>query len=166
MKKVSFLFSVAMTIGFSFSMYGQSVEFDDSKFQANKLTKASMAFKPIPLESAQSEQLDVTGWGAPSYIISNVASGLASSYEHSYRVSYPLTVAGNKSGYSLVFYGPHDKIPYSVEVENGKTTFYVPFSLHDNFKSKFEQAITLRKKVTVNLKLETNGYREASWKFN
>lgn len=144
----------------------QAVELDDAKFQANKLNKANMAFKPTVIESAQTEQIEITGWGAPSYIISNVASGLASSYEHSYRVSYPLTVTGNKAGYSLVFYGPHDKIPYSVEVENGKTTFYIPFSLHDNFKAKFEQALTLRKKVTVTLNMEVNGYREATWKFS
>lgn len=166
MKKISFLFSVVLVGAFSFSLQAQAVEFDDSKFQANKLTKANMAFKPIPVESAVSEQLDITGWGAPSYIISNTASGLPSSYEHSYRVSYPLMVAGNKTGYSLVFFGPYDKVPYSVEIANGKTTFYIPFSLHDNFKSKFEQAISLRKKVTVNLKMEVNGYREASWKFN
>jgi hypothetical protein len=156
---------IILVVSNVFTSFAQVIELDDLRSQNPKLTKSNMAFKPLPLESAQSEQLDVTGWGAPSYVISNTASGLASSYEHSYRVSYPLTVAGNKSGYSLVFYGPNDKIPYSVEVENGKTTFYIPFSLHDNFKTKFEQAITLRKKVMVNLKLEVSGYREASWKF-
>ncbi|MFZ9695595.1 MAG: hypothetical protein ACO3AY_06970, partial [Chitinophagaceae bacterium] len=63
MNKVSFLFSVVLVVGFSFSMYPQAVEFDDAKFQANKLTKANMAFKPIPVEFAVSEQLDITGWG-------------------------------------------------------------------------------------------------------
>lgn len=166
MKKIFLSTLVLLIAASNFSLHAQAVDFDDSKFQANKLNKANMAFKPIVIESSQSEQIEITGWGAPSYTISNVASGLASSYEHSYRVSYPLTVAGNKTGYTLVFYGPYDKVPYSVEVENGKNTFYIPFSLHDNFKAKFDQAITLRKKVTVTLKMEVNGYREASWKFN
>ena len=160
------LISMVFTLFSNLSLLAQAVDFDDSKFQTNKLNKANMAFKPNVIESSQTDQLEVTGWGAPSYTISNVATGLASSYDHSYRVAYPLTVASNKSGYSLVFYGPNDKIPYSVEVENGKTTFYIPFSLHDNFKAKFDQAVTLRKKVTVVLKMEVNGYREASWKFN
>lgn len=164
MKRYLFVFTlIAATI---FSSKAQVIELDDLRSQNIKLTKANMAFKPIPVESAVSEQLEITGWGTPSYIVSNTANGLASSYEHSYRVSYPLTVVGNKSGYSLVFYGPHDKIPYSVEKENGKTTLYIPYLMHDNFKLKFEQAMTLRKKVTVNLKMEVNGYREASWKFN
>lgn len=164
MKKISILILVFVFV--HTLLNAQAVEFEDAKFQAIKLNKANMAFKPIIIESSQTEQIEITGWGAPSYTVSNVASGLTSSYEHSYRVAYPLTVTGNKAGYSLVFYGPHDKIPYSVEVENGKTTLYIPFSLHDNFKAKFEQALTLRKKVTVALKLEVNGYREASWKFS
>jgi len=164
MKKISFWLVALVFV--NTLLNAQAVEFEDAKFQANKLNKSNMAFKPNVIESPQSEQVEITGWGAPSYTISNVASGLASSYEHSYRVSYPLSVVGNKSGYTLVFYGPYDKVPYSVEVENGKTTFYIPFSLHDNFKAKFDQAITLRKKVTVTLKMEVNGYREASWKFN
>lgn len=164
MKKIS---SWVVVLLFTHTLLSaQAVEFEDAKFQANKLNKANMAFKPNVIESPQSEVVEITGWTTPSYTISNFANGLASSYEHSYRVSYPLSVAGNKTGYTLVFYGPHDKVPYSVEVENGKTTFYIPFSLHDNFKAKFEQALTLRKKITVTLKMEVNGYREASWKFN
>ena len=122
-----------------------------------------LLFKPSRLATPVSEMLELVNLGSPSFSVSNLADGTLSSYQHSTRITYSIQVINGKGEYKLVFYGASEKIPYSVFTENGVTTIYMPFSMHDYFKSKVDQALTARKKVQLKLNLSTSGLREAVW---
>ncbi|MFM8592176.1 MAG: hypothetical protein ACKOA3_04670 [Sphingomonadales bacterium] len=125
------------------------------------LTKGSMVFKPVRPAEDNVEMIEVVGLGTPSFKVSNTADGTYSSYEHALRVAYPLVVSGGKSGYMLCFYGPTERMPYSVETKAGVTTLYFPVSTHDVIKARIEQIIALKKKIVFKITQLADGYREA-----
>ena len=125
--------------------------------------KGTQVFKHARLLESQVETVEITGLGSPNFATSNMVDGTMESYNHKVRVTYTLQVTGGKGVYQLVFYMPNEKMPYSVNTENGITTIYMPLQLHDYFKSKVDQNLTARKKVQLRLNLSTSGLREAVW---
>jgi hypothetical protein len=122
-----------------------------------------LIFKPSRLASSVNETFELTILGSPTFSVSNLADGTLSSYQHTTRLTYPLQLINGKGEYKLVFYGAGEKVPYSVFTENGITTIYMPFFIHDYFKSKVDQALAARKKVQLKISLSTSGLREAVW---
>jgi len=147
--------------------WGQAQEtYADEQRQQLLRRKEAMLFKPVSITETTQEVIEVIGLGSPSFSVSNNADGTEGSYAHQLRVSYPLQTVGGKNGYQIIFYGVGEKIPYSVVKEDGKTVVYFPFQIHDQLKSKIEQALNARKKVQLKLLLEPSGIREATWIIN
>jgi hypothetical protein len=120
-----------------------------------------MVFKPVGNGVDNVELIDVVALGTSSFKVSNMADGTYGSYDHSLRITYPLVLAGGKTGYLLCFYGASEKIPYSVETKAGLTTIYFPVSSHDVIKARIEQTLATKKKITIKLSQLADGYREA-----
>ncbi|MFM1857136.1 MAG: hypothetical protein RLZ05_196 [Bacteroidota bacterium] len=163
-------FESVKKILFSVVLISPSLVFSQSSSNPNEervfipdAQKGAQVFKHARLLEPQSETVEISGLGSPLFAASNLVDGTVESYNHKVRVTYSLQVTGGKGSYQLVFYMPNEKMPYSVNTENGVTTVYMPFQLHDYFKSKVEQNITARKKVQLKLNLSTSGLREAVW---
>ena len=124
-----------------------------------------LLFKPSRVASSQVETIEVASISQPSFSVSNVADGTAASFHHSLRVTYSLQILNTKGSFQLVFFGENDRVPYSVNIENGNTIIYMPYLAHDYFKNKLDQALTARKKVQLKISLMTTGVREAIWVF-
>lgn len=150
----------------SSSVWGQAVELDERKMQGMRSVKESMQFKPQQLEADKSERIEVLAIGGPSFWVANTADGTVASYDHAVRISYPLTLVGNRSGYQLVFYSEKDKIPYAVETKEGITSIYFPMSAHESLRTRLEQALVLKKRVSLKLVQRMDGYREALFGIN
>jgi|LauGreDrversion4_2_1035121.scaffolds.fasta_scaffold893788_1 hypothetical protein len=124
-----------------------------------------MLFKPSRVASSQVETIEVVSIGQPSFAVSNMADGTVASFRHSLRVTYSLQTLNAKGSFQLIFFGENDQVPYSVNIENGNTFIYMPYLAHDHFKSKLDQALTVRKKAQLKISLLTTGAREAIWIF-
>lgn len=124
-------------------------------------TAQKRAFKAIQPTEDKIESWDVTALGQSVYAASNLMDGTASSYQHSLRIVVALQTPGYKNGtVQLVFYGPEDKIRQATENEGGVISIYYPVSVYESLRTRLEQALTARKKVTVKITQKTSGYRE------
>lgn len=125
--------------------------------------KGTPVFKTGRLLESQTETVEVTAISAPSFTVANTADGTAESFNHRFRISYTLQLLNGKGTYQLHFYNAGEKIPYAVNTENGVTNIYMPLAAHEYFRTKVEQALSLRKKVQLKINLLTSGVREAVW---
>ena len=147
--------------------WGQAQEtYADEQRMQQLRRKETMLFKPVSPAEPTQDILEIVGFGLPSFSISNIADGTEESYAHHLRVSYPLQVAGGRTGYQVVFYGAGEKIPYSVVKEDASTLIYFPYQIHDQLKSRVEQALSARKKVQLKITIKPSGLREATWLIN
>jgi hypothetical protein len=128
--------------------------------------KEAMLFKPESPSVAIQETFDILGFGVPSFSISNQANGTEESYLHQLRVSYPLLISGGKSNVQIIFYGNGDKVPYSVVKEDAGAIVYFPLQVHDQLRTRVEQAISARRKVQLKINIKPSGFREAVWLIN
>lgn len=156
-----------LMLALPFIAKAQFAEQDDSKGLSAPAAKGgNLAFKPVRPMQSKEETLDITGFGTPVIAVSNTADGTAKSYQHSFRVTYPLLIAGGKSGYFLVFYGDSEAIPYAVQTESTGISVYFPYVAHEQIKNKIEQSLLARKKVQLKVTQKVEGYREAVLSFN
>lgn len=145
----------------------QIVELDNGKGLSAPAAKGdNLAFKPVRPMQSKEESWEIIGLGAPVIAVSNMADGTTKSFQHSFRVSYPLQVAGGKSNYRLIFYGEDEEIPYAVHADVSGTNIYFPYAAHDHIKNKIEQWLLARKKVQLKLTQKVEGNREAILNFN
>jgi hypothetical protein len=161
MKAIIFLFGTLLFFFSSFSAFAQQPAAEDVRMEKAVTYKENMVFKPVRNGVDNVELIDVVALGTSSFKVSNMADGTYGSYDHSLRITYPLVLAGGKTGYLLCFYGASEKIPYSVETKAGLTTIYFPVSTHDVIKTRIEQTLATKKKITIKLSQLADGYREA-----
>jgi hypothetical protein len=133
----------------------------DLRFQKPSTFKENMIFKPTIVEADNVELIEVVALGTPSFKVSNTADGTYESYSHALRINYPLVLTSGKTGFMLCFYGPSEKIAYSVETKEGVTTIYFPVSAHDVVKTRIDQTLATKKKIAIKLSQLADGYREA-----
>lgn len=133
----------------------------DLRFQKPSTFKENMIFKPVGNGVDNVELIEVVGLGTPTFKASNTADGTYESYTHALRICYPLVLAGGKTGFMLCFYGPAEKMPYAVETKEGVTNIYFPISSHDVIKSRIDQTLAIKKKISIKLSQLADGYREA-----
>jgi len=168
MKLNSYLLTFLLIFLFPpFLAWGQAQETyaDEQRLQQVR-RKEAMLFKPESPAEAIQETFDILGFGVPSFSISNHANGTEESYLHQLRVSYPLLISGGKSNIQIIFYGIGDKVPYSVVKEDTGAIVYFPLQVHDQLRTRVEQAIASRKKVQLRINIKPSGFREAVWLIN
>jgi len=153
---------IILFLGSSLSLLGQRSEVDmNVPGVITDATAQKRAFKAIQPTEDKTESWDVTALGQSVYAASNLMDGTASSYQHSLRIVVALQTPGYKNGtVQLVFYGPEDKIRQATENEGGVISIYYPVSVYESLRTRLEQALTARKKVTVKITQKTSGYRE------
>lgn len=125
--------------------------------------KGAQVFKHARVLNDQTETIEVTGLSSPTFTVSNLVDGTAESFNHKLRITYTLQTTGGKGSYQLVFFGDDEKVPYAVNAENGVTTIYMPYVVHDHLKSKLDQSLSAKKKVQLKITSLTTGVREAVW---
>lgn len=155
---------VILILSCSAISYAQSSQKEDKQFNSED-QKGVPVFKYARVLNDQSDVFEVINISAPTFSTSNIVDGTAESFNHKLRVAYNLQLNGSKGSFQLVFFGEDEKVPFAVNTENGLTTIYMPYVVHDNFKSKLDQAISARKKVQVKINLLTSGKREVVWLF-
>jgi hypothetical protein len=161
MKAIVFLLNCLLVLFVPLSSFAQQPAAEDVRMEKAATYKENMIFKPVRSGVDNVELIEVIALGTPSFKVSNMADGTYSSYDHSIRITYPLVLAGGKTGYLLCFYGSAEKIPYSVETKGGITTIYFPFATHEMVKARIDQMLTTKKKITIKLSQLADGYREA-----
>jgi len=139
----------------------QNVIIEEVRTNQATLLPKKMEFKPTQQISDNVETIELISLGAPTIKISNTADGTSGSYDHALLISYPLVLAGGKTGYKLCFYNTSDKMPYSVETKAGVTSIYFPASILEFIKNGIDQALATKKRIFIKLTQLTNGYREA-----
>lgn len=110
----------------------------------------------------KTDQFDITGIGGTTFTASNTADGTAKSYDHSVQVIVDLST--NKAGtkFQLNFYSSANNIQQAASAADGTVNIYYPIELYDAVRTRLEQALAARKKVTVKVIQKTNGYREGT----
>lgn len=120
-------------------------------------------FKPLNPEEDKTEMVDIASVGSATFISSNFADGTPASYRHTQMVTLKLTAAGNKPGnYQLVFYPEKAEIKEAAASRDGALSIYYPLSMFSTIKATLEQNLAARKKVTVKVVMQKDGYREGS----
>jgi hypothetical protein len=134
------------------------------KMEGGQFTKPRQFFKAQPAED-KTESFDVVGYGSISILVANTADGSPSSYNHNARLTMPITIAGGKTNFQIVFYNTSDLVPYSVEREAAINSVFIPLSMYDVVRTKLEQAVAAKKKVQLKVTSKKDGYREAVLQF-
>ncbi|MBL0152645.1 MAG: hypothetical protein IPP93_03835 [Chitinophagaceae bacterium] len=136
--------------------------------QGNSQTSGrnTVLFKPLNPEEDKTETVDISGVGAATFISSNFADGTPASYRHTQMVTLKLQAAGNKPGsYQLVFYPEKAEIKEAAASRDGVLSIYYPLSMFTTIKTTLEQNLAARKKVSVKVVMQKDGYREGSLVF-
>ncbi len=161
MKQLFFLLVFSLFSQFVMTSNAQNVIIEEVRTDQPTLLPKKIEFKPAQQLNDNIEIIELISLGTPTIKISNTADGTRSSYDHALRISYPMVLAGGKTGYQLCFYNPSEIIPYSVETKDGITSLYFPVTTHDFIKSRIDQTLATKNKIVVKITQLTNGYREA-----
>ncbi|MFM7672866.1 MAG: hypothetical protein ACKO6Q_09800 [Bacteroidota bacterium] len=124
-------------------------------------TLQKRAFKASQPTEDKIETFDVAALGQTTYTAANVMDGSVTSFQHTLRIVVGLLTPAYKNGtVQLVFYGTEERIQQAAANENGSISIYYPLAVYESLRSRLEQSITARKKVTIKMTQKTNGYRE------
>lgn len=115
-------------------------------------------------EKDQTDQFEIQALGTTTFTASNTADGSANSYRHSLQIVLGLIPVNRNasSNFQLLFYSPHDNIQQAASYKDGTLSIYYPVSVYDDIRTKLEQALAAKKKVTVKVVQKPNGYREGT----
>lgn len=112
----------------------------------------------------QADQFDIQALGSTSFTASNTADGSANSYKHALQVILTLVPVNRTAGsnFQLCFYAPGENIQQAATYKDGTLNIYYPVTLYEDIRTRLEQALAAKKKVTVKVVQKTNGYREGT----
>jgi hypothetical protein len=111
----------------------------------------------------KTDLIEMSGLGGAIFTVANTNNGSPDTYKHSLRITLSLLPASGKQGsYELIFYPPSENIQFSAMYSDGLLKIYYPISLYQGIKEKLDQSFAARKKVTVKVIQQTNGYCEGS----
>lgn len=110
----------------------------------------------------KTDQFDITGIGGTTFTASNTADGTAKSFDHSVQIIVTLTTNKAGTNFQLNFYSSAKNIQQAATAADGTVNIYYPVELYDAVRTRLEQALAARKKVTVKVIQKTNGYREGT----
>jgi hypothetical protein len=110
----------------------------------------------------KTDQFDITGIGGTTFTASNTADGTAKSYAHSVQIIVSLNTNKAGTNFQLNFYSSSKNIQQAATATDGTVNIYYPVELYDAVRTRLEQALAARKKVTVKVVQKTNGYREGT----
>ncbi|MDZ4795168.1 MAG: hypothetical protein SGI83_12885 [Bacteroidota bacterium] len=124
------------------------------------------AFKTRMIREATNELFEIQGMGGTTFTSSNTMDGTSNSFKHSLQILIglvPVAKTPNPTiSFQLIFYSPNDNIQQAATSLENKVNIYFPIAVYDDIRSKLEQTFTARKKVTIKVVQQTNGYREGT----
>ena len=155
--KISRILCTAIALFGTLQLYAQPVE------TTGTMPTVTRVFKVYNNPTQEkTDQFDITGIGGTTFVASNTADGTANSFLHNVQVIVKLNTSKAGSDFQLNFYSSPNNVQQAATYTDGVLNIYYPVELYDAVRTRLEQALAAKKKVTVKVVQKPNGYREGT----